>query len=697
MKKGSMWIAAGFWGIGLAVFYLRYVPLVPAFQAALVPFLVLVCVTTAVRPRWGIPVFIFLFPLINNLPYVFGIHEPLPHAPAALVLFLFFFWGWLVHHAAGGELPDLRRPVFRPLSLFAAIVGVSGLITFWKYANFVPFRSDAVYELVVNVEGVTAGGALMSTVFFALNYLTGIAFFAVLAGAIRTREFARRIALVLLAATVLSLAFGLYQRFGDLTFANNPISIAEGLINATFKDALSFGMHLAAVMPLILGAMVSCGAVARLFGAAAAGLSFYMIFHTGSRSALVCLAAATAVFLGLSVMRIFALQKARSPDLRKTLTAAGVVVLAVALAAAGLVVLKDDILSSATVARWERLMKRDSVRAMMVDRVDGLWAAAGHMIREYPATGVGIGGYIIEVSNFAREYDISMDRFQSAENHLLQTAAELGIAGAFLVLWIFLEILKQMRRSLRNVSAGDPNAHILLGAIAGLSAFFLNFQVHTYIGSYEIKYLFWLLAALIFFPGRGNGGPETGVRPRKPGSKAWIPGMILVAAFAAGHLWNSTRSLSIRAAGERFGIERTFGFHDWETAYDGREFRWMGSYGGQSLTVEEPRVAIALHAAHPDAAARPVAVRVYVVRDMFRTMDFVEEIVLASNRWVDRELHLPAAAGEEVILLFKVSRTWSPLKTLGIPDARNLGVALSAPWLTDPAGNEADGSGGGVR
>ncbi len=29
-------------------------------------------------------------------PNFFGIHEPLPHAPSALVLFLFFFLGWLV-------------------------------------------------------------------------------------------------------------------------------------------------------------------------------------------------------------------------------------------------------------------------------------------------------------------------------------------------------------------------------------------------------------------------------------------------------------------------------------------------------------------------------------------------------------------------------------------------------------------------
>jgi len=76
---------------GLFFFYVRYVPLVKSFQAAFLPVLFAVFGLTLIKREWGLLFFIFSFLLINNLPYFFGIDERLPHAPAALVLFMFFF------------------------------------------------------------------------------------------------------------------------------------------------------------------------------------------------------------------------------------------------------------------------------------------------------------------------------------------------------------------------------------------------------------------------------------------------------------------------------------------------------------------------------------------------------------------------------------------------------------------------------
>ncbi|MHB8055223.1 MAG: hypothetical protein ACYDH3_08255, partial [Candidatus Aminicenantales bacterium] len=70
----------------LAVFYWKYVPIVAPYQAALVPLLLIVTIVTAIDIRRGLLTFIFLFPLINNLPYFFKLYEPLPMAPSALVL-----------------------------------------------------------------------------------------------------------------------------------------------------------------------------------------------------------------------------------------------------------------------------------------------------------------------------------------------------------------------------------------------------------------------------------------------------------------------------------------------------------------------------------------------------------------------------------------------------------------------------------
>jgi len=63
---------------------------------ALIPILFTAFVLTVWREEWGILFFMFCFPLINNLPYFFGIYEDTPHAPTALILFLVFFMGWLI-------------------------------------------------------------------------------------------------------------------------------------------------------------------------------------------------------------------------------------------------------------------------------------------------------------------------------------------------------------------------------------------------------------------------------------------------------------------------------------------------------------------------------------------------------------------------------------------------------------------------
>ena len=229
--------------VGLYYFYLIYVPLVKPFQTVFLPVLLLVFVLTTVKVRTGTLFFIFSFPLINSLPYFFNIFENIPHAPTSLVLFLFYLLGWLVHHVFYPSKPFLRLSVFRPMILFSLMILISAIITLLRYANFFPFLSDHVYELATNVHGVTAGGAIMSVIFLSLNYLTGFAFFFVLLNTIETREDIKRILVVLLISTSIALMVGSYQHLQDQSFGNTPMRINESLINATFKNPLSFGAY----------------------------------------------------------------------------------------------------------------------------------------------------------------------------------------------------------------------------------------------------------------------------------------------------------------------------------------------------------------------------------------------------------------------------------------------------------------------
>lgn len=162
--------------IVFCLFYYKYVPLIGSFQTVLIPLLFIVLIITSFNIKLGILVFVFLFPLINNLPYFFGIDGSIPHAPTALVLFLVFFLGWLLHYSFSSPKLSVNHPISKPLLLFFVVVSISGILTFFRYADYFPFLSGAIKELIVNVNNVRAGGAIMSVVFSSLNYLTGFLF-----------------------------------------------------------------------------------------------------------------------------------------------------------------------------------------------------------------------------------------------------------------------------------------------------------------------------------------------------------------------------------------------------------------------------------------------------------------------------------------------------------------------------------------
>jgi hypothetical protein len=298
---------------------------------------------------------------------------------------------------------------------------------------------------------------------------------------------------------------------------------------------------------------------------------------------------------------------------------------------------------------------------------------AGFMMRDYPLSGVGVGGYIIESSNYGWIHKTSVWNPQSAENYILQVGSEFGLVGIFLILWIFWEIIKKMRQSHLNISNTERKKYILFGAISGVISYLVNIQVHSFIGSYEIKYTFWFLVALIICLGRKGKKIEEKFSLSKSFK---IVSVISIILFGTVHLWNSTHSLSLKQRTKQLRLKQDFGFYPQERTNVGENFRWTKSYGGITVTLKEPVIDIPLYASHPDIRINPVKVKIYVLKDFFNEKRLLDEIVLTRSVWKNYEFHLPEEINEEVILLFKVSRTWNPLKSDGTPDPRNLGIAI---------------------
>lgn len=667
----------------LGLFYARYVPLVGAYQAALGPVLAAVFAATLIRPFRGTLLFIFAFPLVNSLPYFFGLAEPLPMAPAALVLGLAFLFAYVLRAAVVPPALPVPSPVSRPLALFAALVAASGLIVFGRYAGFFPFVADGVYEWTVNAHGVSAGGGIMSVVFTALSFLTGIGLFAVLRSTLGSRDRARKAILALAAGSGLSLVFGVVQKLADPRLGNNPTSIAGGLINGTFKDALSFGAFLSMAAPVFLGAAMWMKKAERvLFGGLYIGAAVVILF-TGSKSGLLAfMVSSVFTVVALVVFGQTGVPGAKGRARRWLAWAA----LGAILGAAMLLGINrqgglwKSLENTASLGRLLIHARNFSWQSLLINRGDILWPVAIAMIRDYPLTGVGVGGYIIEMSNYAADRGLKYGTPESAENLPLQIGSELGLAGLLVAAWILWEIGRRIAGQWKAPGSEPRDRFLLIGLTGGLFAFALNGLVHTFIWSYEIHYTFWLLAALVFAlrddrrAAAGQAEPARAVR-KSPAVRILFPAAILL--FSAVHLWNSTHSLSLESRAEKYGFKQDFGFYRQEKAPDGRDFRWAGKRAGTELLVEKARFEVPLMASHPDLAKRPVKVEVFLVRRFFKEKRLLRELTIAASDWRTYEFTLsPADVGRSAVILFKVDRTWVPQKALHAPDPRRLGIAV---------------------
>ncbi len=671
----------------LYFFYLKYVPIVKDFQFFLIPILFAVFIVAALNISWGTLLFIFAFPLINFLPYFFGIFEDTPHAPTALVLFLFYFLGWLVHYTFTKLESSYRYSVSKPIILFALIVFTSGIITLFRCANFYPFLSNGVYEFTTNVNGVTAGGAIMSTVFFSLNYLTGFAFFFILINTLKSKQFVKRVLVVLLVSTSISVAFGLYQHFSDINFGNTPFRAGQNTINATFKDPLSFGAYLGVLVPLSFGLILALKKMKRVVAILATFGMLFVLPYCGSLSGLLGMLV-SLVFLLIFVFKdALNIKRTNPKTFRKIVTSIGLIFFLLVIFVSTFLIVDSSNSIKKLKMRIFFMGEKKDWNSFTGKRLSYFWELAGNMLKDYPLSGVGVGSYIIELPNYAKLHNKESRTTDSAENYFLQVGAELGTIGLLISIWIFWEIFKKIWRGPGQDLLKNGWRFAYIGIKCGIISFFVMFVFHTYIGSYELKYTFWLLIALLF--SLGGEEKESSKRTLFNKKNRYI-GVILILIFIGSHSWNSTHSLSLKSRSDKFDLKRDFGFYRLERTNEGREFRWTGTNAGIFLTIKNPVVSIPLLASHPDLREKPVKVKIYLVKDFFRSKRLLGEVTLTESMWDIYEFCLPNELNQEVILLIKVSRTWNPLKIIGTPDPRNLGVAVGEIVFSDESGKLQD-------
>ena len=657
-------------------FYFKYVPFIDTFQIIFGPLLFLTLAITSINVEWGILFFVFVFPLINNLPYFFGIYGHIPHAPTALVLFLAFFLGWLLNRIFSSSKVKFDHPVFKPLILFSFLLIFSGIITFLRYANFFPFLSDKIYDIAVNVDHVSAGGAIMSDVFNLLNYLTGFVFFFVLFSTMKSKRFLKKVLIVLSVSVLISLLFSLIQKYYSPGLGNTPLWVNLNRMNSTFKDPNSFGVFLSAFIPVLLGMVLSFQKrIAKLFFLFIGLFALFIFPFIGSRSGFIGLIFAGIIFFLLIITK-------QKISLKKKIVYLTLFCLILSLIFVSFYIFfQHSNLFKRIEWSTEVVSKKDTFEDVFTKKLF-FWDIALNMIKDYPVTGLGLGSYIIELPNYSKQMGFPYRITDSAENYYLQVSSEMGLVGFILILWLFIVVLKQMVKNIKKFPAQNSDRFILYGATAGIVSVLINFLVHSYIGSFEIKYFFWLLIAITitFSPET----PKIGRGSVKFDSKFKISAAILVVLFSAIHLWNSTHSLSILKRNEEIGWDQDFGLYQLEKDDRGFFFRWAKKTAGIAEEDIGTSIVVPMRASHPDIQKTPVKVKIYSANRYFKREALVKEVVLRDTNWVEFKYSTSGLPKEKIHLVFETDRVWQPLKSLGVPDPRWLAIGLGKIWFEYP-------------
>jgi O-antigen ligase len=143
-----------------------------------------------------------------------------------------------------------------------------------------------------------------------------------------------------------------------------------------------------------------------------------------------------------------------------------------------------------------------------------IWRGSFNMIKDHPWFGVGLGMIGVKsvdyleweyedltylLGAFAEEGRIFPHIIQNAHNLFLQVMAEMGIGGAFLIVWLYCRIFMTARKKQDAFYDNDVRILFLIGVTGVLSDLFMGFvEPGSIFGPGSLGFLFAFFASLVF-------------------------------------------------------------------------------------------------------------------------------------------------------------------------------------------------------
>ena len=518
----------------------------------------------------------------------------------------------------------------------------------------VQFAPLGLWELgrVSGEAGLTAVHAVMWTCFVVWTSLTGLLWLDTTSDRLAdTSDGIPGAAHGLWIGGTVASVVALYQGLFDMGAANTAFWADQGRATGTMLDANAYGVVAALSGPLAFRALAASGRPESLAIAVAVLLvNVGGVWLSGSRTAALCVVVGLVGLIG-SV---------------STGTAAVRRLVPAALVGMVLMMLVVVVGGKATGPVRRLLELPDSPRAALSAIVNrGPYGTiAALMVLEYPAAGVGPGGYNVIAPDYYRRLWGSGLPFDNAQNWWRQMIAEGGVLGGLapivlsaLVAWSVLRVPSAPGR--RRHATIVRGLLIALGLASGIQA-----------PTQAPLVMLWFATLAGWLPSLLSGSPSRAWSQPWPRA-AWVAGLTLAVGFTAVQTSLAFGPLDPAARARRTGREYVAGAYQAE-ALPGSEtghFNWTTGSARFEWPARSPWMMLRFWTPHPDIATNPVRVTITsacgpIVDEM---VDSAEERAIGLR--LPRDL---ASLRAEV----HVSRTWQPSSDGVSHDNRRLGVGV---------------------
>ena len=557
-----------------------------------------------------------------------------------------------------------------PLAFWSLVIAVSWPVIVAREAEY-------SWTLLFNggIQSSGAGGAPRTTVLWithvVLVFGVGLLWADWLCaryGSERRSEFTREILAGFGIGWVIASLVALYQVTIDFEFVNMPHWAFQRRAAGTLMDANPFGLVAALAGPAVVVALwplTTARHAVLAFGAL--GLSWFGLWASGSRAAL--LAGSIAL---VGVVRYAGHWRPAGIQRRQVATLLGV----------GLVVIAMLVVTAMRVdnpvSRLARLAP-DGASAVgswfaYVWERESYGTAANRMLHDSPVFGVGIGSYHALVPDYAQALVGRRLPPDNAQNWFRHQLAELGLLGSLgWIIWVagFVHLIAAGQyKPDREVQAGMLRWLLLaLGAASFVGVPTLNATA---------AFSFWVLAVWFVLQLEPRALRPVWV----PRASSWVLALVLAGVYAVGLAQVSRVELRVPHRARLGEWDLQHGFHDPEPSAAHGEYRWSLKNAVTVMHADTHRLRLTLWVNHPDAAERPVQVKVW------RDDELVVNVERSDATPVVREITIPAA-GRRVMLSTWVDRTWQPTD-VGEQDTRELGMAIAWRFLSPDAPGTVD-------